>query len=113
MSISELGLRRWKIARVKAYVLGEQLAPAARANVAFDEFASFRRLEVDAAIAALVALRRARYLASAWLIFRCAPDWEIAVAAVATPSASAVPVSTTRPEMRWQSFLPLFMIELR
>src|SRR5580704_17244657 len=35
-----------------------------------------------------------------------------AAATAAAPSASAVPVSSTRREMRWQSFLPLFMIEL-
>jgi hypothetical protein len=37
---------------------GKQLAPAARADVALDEFARIRRLEVDAAVAALVALGR-------------------------------------------------------
>ena len=36
----------------------KQLAPAARLDVALDEFARIRRLEVDAAVAVLVALRR-------------------------------------------------------
>ncbi len=36
---------------------GKQLAPAARADVPFHEFARIRRLEVDAAVAVLVALR--------------------------------------------------------
>lgn len=36
---------------------GKQLAPAARADVALDEFASVRWLEIDAAVAVLVALR--------------------------------------------------------
>jgi hypothetical protein len=52
-----------------------------------------------------------RYLASAWLIFCRAPACRTAVVAAAAPSASAVPVRTTRREMRWQSFLPLFMID--
>ncbi len=39
-------------------LLNKQLAPAVRADVAFDEFARIRRLEVSAALAALVALRR-------------------------------------------------------
>jgi hypothetical protein len=50
------------------------------------------------------------YLASAWLSFSCAVACEITVAA-APPSASAVPVSATRREMRGQSFLSLFMID--
>jgi hypothetical protein len=36
---------------------GKKLAPAARADVTFDEFAGVRRLKIDAAIAALVILR--------------------------------------------------------
>jgi hypothetical protein len=36
---------------------GKQLAPAARADVALDEFARIRRLEVDAAVALPVTLR--------------------------------------------------------
>jgi hypothetical protein len=35
-----------------------QLAPAARADVAFDEFARVRRLKIDAAVAALIAFWR-------------------------------------------------------
>jgi hypothetical protein len=69
-------------------------------------------LEEHAAVAALVALGRVLILATAWLIFTCATACDTAVAAAAVPSASAVPVSSTRREMRWQSFLPLFMIEL-
>ena len=37
---------------------GKQLAPAARADVALNEFARVRRLEIDAAVAVLIALRR-------------------------------------------------------
>src|ERR1700739_3432165 len=37
---------------------GKQLAPAARADVALNEFAHVRRLEIDAAVAVLIALRR-------------------------------------------------------
>lgn len=40
------------------HLRGEQLAPAARAYVTLDEFARVRWLEADAAVAALVALRR-------------------------------------------------------
>jgi hypothetical protein len=36
---------------------------------------------------------------------------ETTVAAAAAPSASAVPVSATRREMRRQSFLPVFVID--
>jgi NAD(P)-dependent dehydrogenase (short-subunit alcohol dehydrogenase family) len=50
-------------------------------------------------------------LGTAWLIFTCAMACDTAATAT-VPSASAVPVSSTRREMRWQSFLPLFMIEL-
>ena len=39
-------------------LLDKQLTPAVRTDVAFDEFARIRRLEVSAALAALVALRR-------------------------------------------------------
>jgi hypothetical protein len=39
-------------------LLDKQLAPAARADFALDDFARVRRLEEDAAVAALVALRR-------------------------------------------------------
>jgi hypothetical protein len=39
-------------------LLNKQLAPAVQADVALDEFARIRRLEVSAALAALVALRR-------------------------------------------------------
>jgi hypothetical protein len=49
-------------------------------------------------------------LAVAWLIFTYAMACDTAVAAAAEPSASAVPVSAARREMRWQSFLPIFMI---
>ena len=42
----------------KLCLLGKYVAPAAWANVTLDEFARIRRLEVDADIAALVALRR-------------------------------------------------------
>src|ERR1700722_16843915 len=38
---------------------GKQLTPAARADVALNEFARVRRLEIDAAVAVLTALRRA------------------------------------------------------
>ena len=38
-------------------LLNKQLAPAIRADLAFDEFACIRRLEVSAALATLVALR--------------------------------------------------------
>jgi hypothetical protein len=68
--------------------------------VAFDELARIRRLEVGAALAAL-------------LIFTCAAVCETVAGMAAAPSASAVPVSTTRREMRWHSFLPLFMIDSR
>jgi hypothetical protein len=37
----------------------KELAPAGRIDLAFDEFTRIRRLEVDAAIALLLALRRA------------------------------------------------------
>jgi len=37
---------------------GKQLAPPARADVAFDEFARVRRLKIDTAVAALIVLRR-------------------------------------------------------
>src|SRR6202161_3520879 len=37
----------------------KQLAPTARADVALNEFTRFRRLEIDAAVAVLIALRRA------------------------------------------------------
>jgi hypothetical protein len=40
----------------------KQLAPAARLDVALDEFARIRRLEVDAAVAVPVVLRRALIL---------------------------------------------------
>jgi len=50
------------------------------------------------------------YLASAWVIFCLAVACRTAVVAAAAPSASAVPVSSTRREMHWQSVLPLFMI---
>ena len=40
-------------------LLDKQLTPAVRTDVAFDEFARIRRLEVSAALAAPVALRRA------------------------------------------------------
>ena len=39
-------------------LLDKQLTPATRADVALDEFARIRRLEVEAAVAALVALGR-------------------------------------------------------
>jgi hypothetical protein len=42
--------------RLSLYV--KELAPAARIDLAFDEFTRIRRLEVDAAIALLLALRR-------------------------------------------------------
>jgi hypothetical protein len=45
---------RWRGLRL----LDKQLTPATRANVALDEFAPVRRLKVDAAVAALVALGR-------------------------------------------------------
>jgi hypothetical protein len=38
-------------------LLNKQLAPAIRADLAFDEFACIRRLEISAALAPLVALR--------------------------------------------------------
>src|SRR6266849_8872082 len=52
---------------------GKQLAPAARADVALDEFARIHRLEVDAAVAAPVALRRNLILGVrlADLLLRC------------------------------------------
>jgi hypothetical protein len=37
---------------------GKQLAPATRADVALNEFARARRLEIDAAVAVLIAIRR-------------------------------------------------------
>jgi hypothetical protein len=46
-------------------------------------------------------------LAVAWLIFTCAIAGVITVTAAVAPTTSAVPVSTTRREMRWQLFLPL------
>jgi hypothetical protein len=46
-------------------------------------------------------------LASASVIFCCAAACETAVAAAAARSATAVPVSSARRGMRWQSFLPV------
>jgi hypothetical protein len=83
-------------------LLDKQLAPAARADFTLNDFARVRRLEENAAVAALIVLRRT-------LIFGV--RLTDLLAAAAAPRASAVPVNTTRREMRWQSFLLLFMID--
>ena len=77
---------------------GKQLAPAARADVPFHEFACIRRLEVDAAVAVLVALRCS-------LIFGVATARETTAAAVAAPNESAALVSRARRETRRQLFM--------
>jgi hypothetical protein len=63
-------------------------------------------LEIDAAVAALVALRRSLIFGVrlADLLLRPAAC-ETTAAAAAAPSESAVLVSTTRREMRRQSFM--------
>ena len=72
---------------------GKQLAPAARADVALDEFARIRRLEVDAAVAALVALGRVLIIGRV-RAFRASP--QPAAFAAAPPIVGLRPPASAR-----------------